>query len=262
MQTEGTTRARSTALTESEKEIPSYETFVLSVSQLDERTKNAMAVLYLANYDGSSTDMFLADLREKDEVILLYSSKELTGFTTLRIFERTWQGQPIRLIYSGDTIVSPAHWGQQDLAFAWIARIGKIKQQAPTRPLYWFLLVKGHRTYKYLSVFGKSFFPHWSHDRSDLRPLADQLAAEKFGEAYNPATGIVEFSSSRGHLKPGIANASPEEMTKDATRFFLARNPSYRQGHELVCICELELHNMKPLTARIFLRAFDEVLCT
>ena len=147
------------------------------------------------------------------------------------------------------------HWGQQELAFAWIARIGEIKAQAPDVPLYWFLLVKGHRTFKYLSVFGKSFHPHWQIDRSDLKPLADQLAHASFGHDYNPVSGVVEFSASRGHLKPFIAEPTEEELAKEATRFFLRKNPGYRQGHELVCLCELESVNMKPLTARIFNRA-------
>jgi hypothetical protein len=238
--------------------LSAYSTQILPVPRLDETKRDAMAALYFSSYDGSSAEIFQADLEEKDEVILLYSNNELAGFTTLRIFKHHWQGQPIQIVYSGDTIVAPKHWGQQNLAFAWISRMGKIKQQTPDMPLYWFLLVKGHRTYKYLSVFGKSFFPHWSQDRSDLKPLADALAANKFGDAYNPATGIVEFPTSRGHLKPQIAEATAEEMTKEATRFFLARNPGYRRGHELVCVCELELRNMKPLTARIFLRTLNK----
>jgi len=140
------------------------------------------------------------------------------------------------------------------MAFSWISRIGEIKAQAPAIPLYWFLLVKGHRTFKYLSVFGKSFYPHWKTDRSDLKPLADQLASARFADHYNPVGGIVEFPQSRGHLKPVIAEPTAEELTKEATQFFLTKNPGYRRGHELVCICELELANMKPLTARIFSR--------
>ena len=71
--------------------------------------------------------------------------------------------------------------------------MGALKREHPDTPLYWFLLVKGHRTFRYLPVFGKSFYPHWSVDRDDLRPLADALALEMFPDDYNPATGVVEF---------------------------------------------------------------------
>ena len=224
----------------------------MPVKALSGQTVDQMASLYLDNFAGTSRTLFCADLADKDEAILLYRHEALCGFTTLKVFADCWHGRPIRLVYSGDTIVAPAHWGQQALAFAWIARIGEIKREAPDLPLFWFLLVKGHRTFKYLSVFGKSFFPHWTEHRADLKSLADQLATAKFGDCYDPGSGLVRFPESRGHLRQEIAAPTPEEMARASTRFFLARNPDYRCGHELVCICELESFNMKPLAARIF----------
>lgn len=236
-----------------------YESAVVRIEALSDRVIQAMASLYLDNFDGTSEATFRGDLFEKDDVILLYCEGQLVGFTTLKIFQTAWNGTHVNVVYSGDTIVSQLHWGQQELAFAWISRIGQIKRSTPHLPLFWFLLVKGHRTFKYLSVFGKSFFPHWFVPRDDLKSLADQLAAAKFGSDYDPTTGVVRFPASRGHLKAVIADPSPEEMTKAATRFFLLKNPGYRIGHELVCICELELFNMKPLTARIFQRTAEVV---
>jgi hypothetical protein len=67
----------------------------------------------------------------KIKPLALYSGGELVGFTTLRVFSANHNGIPIRIVYSGDTIVDRQHWGQQELAFAWIARIGEIKAQAP-----------------------------------------------------------------------------------------------------------------------------------
>jgi hypothetical protein len=236
-----------------------YRSDVVPTKDLPSHTINCMAKLYLKNYEGTSEALFRCDLAEKDEAIVLYSGTELVGFTTLRVYLETYSGTQVRIVYSGDTIVDQKSWGQQELAFAWIARIGEIKAQMPDLPLYWFLLVKGHRTFKYLPVFGKSFFPHWEIDRSDLKPLADQLAAASFGHDYNPDSGVVEFSKSRGHLTPSIAEPTKEDLAKEATSFFLSKNPGYRSGHELVCLCELELANMKPLTARIFSRALHSV---
>lgn len=234
-----------------------YRSNALPIKDLSDHTINCMAKLYLENYEGTSEALFRSDLAKKDDAIVLYLGSELVGFTTLCVYPENHLGAPIRIVYSGDTIVDRKHWGQQELAFSWITRIGEIKAQAPNVPLYWFLLVKGHRTFKYLSVFGKSFYPHWEIDRSDLKPLADQLACPRFGDDYNPASGVVEFAESRGHLKPTIAEPTEEDLAKAATHFFLSRNPGYRNGHELVCLCELELANMKPLTARIFGRALQ-----
>lgn len=230
----------------------SYSTRFVPVSSLDDDTRAQMARIYLASYDGSSHAIFFGDLASKDEVLLVRAADELIGFTTLRTFDYTWAGRHVRIVYSGDTVVDRAHWGLQSLAFAWILRMGEIKREHPDIPLFWLLLVKGHRTFRYLPVFGKSFHPHWSIDRSDLKPLADALAADMFGDHYNPKTGVVEFEQSRGHLKPHIALPTESELDREGVRFFLERNPGFQRGHELVCLCEVEEHNMKPLTLRLF----------
>ena len=230
----------------------SYTTSVVAVPDLDEPTKQAMAALYLASYDGASEKLFRSDLAGKQKALLLYANGTLAGFTTLKCYERIWQDSPINVIYSGDTVVARAHWGQQALAFAWITYVGELWRNNPRIPLYWFLLVKGHRTFRYLPVFGKSFYPHWSIDRSDLKPLADMLALEMFPDDYNPATGVIEFGRSRGHLKPDIALPTQEELRREGVQFFLDRNPGFRHGHELVCLCEVAEANMKPLTLRLF----------
>lgn len=234
------------------RESINYTSRVCPVKLLASDLVAHMARLYLGYFDGSSEALFRTDLAKKDEVILLFADQALIGFTALHLFTSSHEGRIVRVVYSGDTIVDRPHWGQQHLSRAWIARIGQIKAEAPDVPLFWFLLVKGHRTYKYLSVFGRTFHPHWSDARPDLNILATRLAKERFGEAYDETSGIVAFPESQGHLKPQISEPTPEELSKPATRFFLLKNPGFRLGHELVCMCELEESNMKPLAARIF----------
>ena len=241
-----------------------YKAFFKTIPALTDDDRRAMVSLYLAHYDGSSETLFFTDLKDKTEVLIVRCSGVLVGFTTLQVYECEWETKPICVVYSGDTVVDRAHWGQQALAFVWIARMGELKREKPDVPMYWFLIVKGHRTFKYLPTFSKSFYPHWSLDRSDLKPLADALARDKFGDDYNPTTGVVEFTESKGHLKNHIAFPTEKERTKDAVKFFLERNPNYLRGHELVCLCELAEENLKPLTKRMFLRKarYDEHLAT
>jgi len=232
-----------------------YKTLFKRVADITGNDRNQITGLYLSYFDGSDEERVISDLEDKTEVLLLYYEKSLVGFTTLQLYDFEWQDSFVRIIYSGDTVVHRAHWGQQALAFAWIANLGKLKRESPDVPLYWFVILKGHRTYKFLPAFGKSFYPHWSIDRSDLKPLADALAFEKFGGAYSPRTGIVKFAESRGHLNPEFAYPSEKEKNKEAVRFFLERNPGYVLGHELVCLCEISEDNMRPLTKRIFMRS-------
>lgn len=235
-----------------------YYTDVVNVSCLDEATQQHIVELYLNHYDKSCKARVLSDLVGKHQVLLLYQAGALVGFTTIQVYSHDWLGHLVNVVFSGDTVVDRRHWGQQALAFRWIKHLGQIKAGQPDTPLYWFLIVKGHRTFRYLPAFSKSFYPHWAMDRSDLKPLADALATAKYAEAYDASTGVIRFSESRGQLKKDIAYPTEEELKKPEVRFFLERNPGYLEGHELVCICEVEESNMKPLTRRIFRKAYDD----
>ena len=211
-----------------------------------------MTALYLAHYDQTTAAIFAADLAAKHEVLLLRHAGALVGFTTWRVDEGAHNGQAMRVLYSGDTVVHRAHWGQQALAFAWIRRMGELAAQAPAQPLWWLLLVKGHRTYKYLSVFAQRFFPHWQQDEPALAQLAAQLAAARFGDDYRADLGIVRFATARGQLRPEYAQPLASEAGKASTQFFLQRNPGYVDGDELVCLCAVTADNMRPLARRLF----------
>ena len=229
-----------------------YNTFCKKIISLTEYNKSQIVQLYLNYYDGSSINKVLTDLENKSEIILMYAGEELVGFTTLQFYQTQWNNQAIRVVYSGDTIVDKVHWGQQALTFHCIKRMGIYKNEQPEIPLYWFLIVKGYRTYKYMPTFVKSFYPYWKEQRADLKVIADFLADEKFSDEYNPNTGVIEFSQPQGHLKQEYALPSEKETSKASVNYFLQKNPNYTIGHELVCLCELSEQNLKPLTLRVF----------
>jgi hypothetical protein len=232
-----------------------YQTHIYAPIELSTQQRSDMWALYQSWYDASSPKLFFDDLSKKTEVLVVSRNSWLVGFTTLETF--TWQrgGLSLKIVYSGDTIIDPSHWGQQALAFAWIRRVGQIKLEQPQLPLYWLLVVKGHRTFKYLPTFSRTFYPHWKDRNEELRELADELARDKFGRHYNPESGVVEFTRSRGQLNPAIAEPNASELRKECVRFFLSKNPNFRIGNELVCICALEESNMKPLPQRLFRQA-------
>lgn len=229
----------------------SYQTLFKEIAALDHEEIDAIVALYLSYYEGSSRAVVVSDLANKSAILLLLYKETLVGFSTFELYERLWNNKRIRVIYSGDTIVAHEHWGQQALAFSWIRYIGSLKRQNPQQPIYWFLIVKGHRTFKYLPAFTHSFYPHWSIERSDLKTLLDVLAKEKFGAHYDPQNGIISFETSRGHLKTSYAHPQENEKNKPAVAYFLKRNPGYYKGDELACLCEFDDANLKPFTRRI-----------
>jgi len=231
-----------------------YTTIHQPVQALSATLRTDIVNLYLDYYDGSCSQRVLADLDDKDEILLLLYAGQLVGFTTLKMYQREVQGRLIQVIFSGDTVVHRAHWGQQSLAFACIRRMSVHRDRAGL-PTYWLLIVKGHRTFRYLSAFMTRFYPHWAQNDQDLASIAENLAHDRFGTAFNRRSGIVEFAESMGHLKAGYAHPDRREASRAEVQFFLKRNPGYLRGHELVCLCELAEHNMKPLTRRLFASA-------
>ncbi len=225
-----------------------YETYFQAVTHLSSQTKQQMAMIYFKHYQGSNEARFYSDLMTKDEVLFLVYEQQIVGFSTLQYYP--FAGNMI--VYSGDTIVEPNHWRQKVLHKAWIERMGSIKKQFPTTPVYWFLLVKGYKTFKYLVLFAKHFYPHWQDQDNQLAQLANQLATDKFGDLY--CDGVVECPEDYGYLKPELATLTHAEKQRHSAKYFLEANPLYYKGHELVCLCELSRENLNPK----FVPWFDE----
>lgn len=236
--------------------MPELKAQITPIEELPDTLKASMFALYERYYEATAESVFISDLQNKDQVILLTDSQgKLQGFSTLAILFFEFDGTPSRAIFSGDTIVSSRHWGEQTLAFAWIRLAGQIKAQESALPLYWFLIVKGHRTYRYLPAFSKCFYPTWTEPTPPReQALMNQLATMRFGQHYDRERGLVCFPSSRGHLRKEWATVPPKDLRKPEVRFFLERNPGYTRGHELVCLTELHPENLRPLTRRLFLQ--------
>jgi hypothetical protein len=215
-----------------------------------------MYALYRSNYADTEPSMFAQDLAAKTHVIMLEDdSGTLRGFSTLQIYESRVNERPVRVIYSGDTIVDPDHWGSSALAFEWIRLAGELKLQRPDVPLYWLLIVKGHRTYRFLPAFAYRYVPHHrvAPDSAEIA-LRDALAREKFGSAFDSSSALARFSRPQGRLSDALAEIPEHHRRLPEVEFFIERNPHYRRGDELVCLCELSAENLKPLARRVFRR--------
>ena len=229
-----------------------YRARDIKISELKQVDLETLCELYLTYYGGCNRQQFFGDLQDKSAIMLIEFGEQIVGFSTYKIFDQQWQGTTIAIVFSGDTIIDKAHWGQQALAFNWIRRMGQLKQQEPSKQLFWFLIVKGHRTFRYLDTFSYDYYPHHTKQQTQLRSLVDFLADQHFSEHYNPRSGVIEFPPEHGYLKPPFASSTTREMNSAAAKLFFSLNPDYRQGHELACLCELSAENLKPLARRIF----------
>jgi hypothetical protein len=227
---------------------------ILPARQVSGETEGRMYALFERYYAATSPAAFHADLAAKCLVILLHDEQHvLRGFSTLAVDEFEYGGKRRRVVFSGDTIIHHEFWGEQALAFAWTELAGRLKAEAPDVPLYWFLISKGARTYRYLPAMARHFYPSWKEATPpEMQGLLDFLAQARFGTAYQAGEGVIRFAQSRGQLREPWLAVSEHELERPEVRFFLQRNPRHGLGEELACLTELALENMRPLARRVF----------
>ena len=153
---------------------------VVKISEISNSQIEEMFNLMQEVYFGVGINKFKKDLSEKDYVLILYDEK-LRGFTTIQVFN--FRGK--KIIYSGDTVISAASRGEIELMRAWWRFSYKIQQENPGQDVYWLLISKGWRTYKFFPLFLKEFCPNKSAKTPpDVQEFIDALGAEKFGKNY------------------------------------------------------------------------------
>lgn len=235
---------------------PGLTAEVRSAAHLEEALRDEMYALFARVYEGTDRGRFGADLDAKRDVILLRDAGgRIAGFTTLAVIDEIDQGRKVRIVFSGDTLVDPRHWGTQALNFAWIRHIGRIADEAPDVPIYWLLISKGFRTYRYLSAFAHDYVPRrvGANDPA-LSGLRDRLAKRLFGAGFDPERGIVTHDPPRDRLAPDLAALPRTGPRTEEAQFFASANPGFRQGDELVCLCPLDRANMRPFARRLLRR--------
>ena len=237
---------------------------IVPLAEITEADARAMFQVFARHYDCVSPDRFLADLAEKDCVLVLRDANgEICGFSTQKLLRVSVAGSPVRAVFSGDTIVDRAHWGEQELGRCWCRYVSSLYAEEADVPLYWFLISKGYRTYLYLPLFFESFYPNCQTPTPEFEQrVLDTLAAAKFPGCYRPASGVIEFQQSQGQLKPHLAEIPARRLRNPHVQFFLRHNPGFAAGSELACLAEISLSNMKLFAGRILQqRLAPEVLC-
>lgn len=212
-----------------------------------------MEQLFAEHYEMPCPDSFRRDLEKKDQVILLRDAVNgaLQGFSTLATYTSVVQGREIGVVYSGDTIIRPAFWGTPVLPSVWIKRVLALAATMP-QPVYWLLISSGYKSYRFLPVFYREFYPNYATPTPpDVQIILDTLARQSFGDQYDPVTGIVRFEVGGTPLRPGIAEVNEERQRNPHIRYFLERNPGHAQGDELVCLTQISWDNLTPAGQRM-----------
>jgi hypothetical protein len=206
---------------------------------------DAMHALLASHFEGVSAAQFRADLAEKNWAVLIERGGRLVGFTTILAYESQVDGEPVSVVYSGDTIVAPEAWNSATLPRAWIEAVTALRRHYSRGRYVWLLITSGFRTYRFLPVFWREFWPRFdAATPDDWGRLRDRLAEERFGERYDARTGVVRLASPQ-RLRGELASVPAGRAAADPhVAFFMNANPGHDRGDELVCVTELTPANL------------------
>lgn len=224
---------------------------VVDRSMLPEGAEEEMYGLFRRYYQKVDRRVFDRDLEEKDAVLLLQDEAgAVRGFTTMKRYALEHDGRRVRVVFSGNTIIEQDFWGEQALARTFSRFLADVKEEASGVPLYWYLICSGFRTYMYLPLFFREFWPRCDRATPAFEgSLIDALGRMKFPGEYRD--GVVHVGEPREVLRPELAVPPPHKLDHPHIGFFTRANPGYLRGNELVCLTEWTAANTRGLAAEI-----------
>ena len=219
--------------------------------ELTERDVRAMFQIHSAHYD-SDEATFRADLAKKSWIIQIFDEvRVLRGFSTLVMWHHDLGPGGMNILFSGDTVIDRRYWGHRALPIKWLEVTGALHARHPGTPLYWLLTSMHPRTYRFMPLYYRRFYPSWRGEEAELGAIAASVARTRFGLEFDAARGVVVGEAP---LKQSIAKIGPGKMGRNDFRYFLERNPGYVSGEGLVCLAPIDEANHRPMARRFFLR--------
>ena len=231
----------------------------IAVQDLTTSDLRGMWHVFRQYYADVTEDKFKGDLSKKTDVILLLDDGDnsIQGFSTIEVYERENAGKSYLAVFSGDTIIDERYWGQSALQREFVRYVIRLKLKNFFRPVYWFLISKGYKTYLLLS---RNYWTYWPrHDKATPaleKSIIEQLAFEKYGEAFDGSTGVLQFSEPEGRLKQGVAPIDEKLLVQPDIAFFCDQNPGHQQGDELCCLGRIDILLWLKFTSRLFSKLF------
>ena len=226
---------------------------VRAVAELSACERDAMYALLANHFANTTRAQFERDLAEKEWAIILRdaASEQLQGFSTLLRCNLTIDDQQLVVFFSGDTIIRRAYWGETALPRLWGRHVFSLADQITDRRVYWFLICSGYKTYRYLPLFFREFYPTCERATPPtVQRLLEQLGRGKFGVEYDAARGVIRFRQA-APLQSGVADITPQRLKDPHVSFFVAANPGHAHGDELACLAELARANLTPAGQRM-----------
>lgn len=205
---------------------------------------DALWALYATAFE-TTREAFEASLRRADDVLRFYdrSSGELCGMSLVSAWAAEHAGRPFRVIWTGAALLKPEYRGINALHRAGLWRLARERARHPLARILWFFDTFSVKSYVMLPR--NELFEYWPRlDRPTPeweQGVIDTLCRAAAPDAWDPVRGVIGCQGRR--LKPGVADAPPDHPDPHV-RFFLERNPRYREGERLPCLVPLTPRNV------------------
>lgn len=214
------------------------------------KERDEMYSLFEMYFSGTSRNQFEADLKEKESIFLLRDSLsgQIQGFSTSMRLSARIDGQDVVAFFSGDTIIAREYWGDSLLARLWsqtvFAEAALITAEQPLTRVYWYLICSGYRTFRFLPVFFREYWPNMNAPTpAHEQTILDTLGKQKFGSQYVEAAGVVRLHSPTP-LRGGVSDITEQRLKDPQVAFFTRINPRHEMGDELACLTEITRSNL------------------
>ena len=227
---------------------------VRRIVDVSHRERNEMLRLMQGFYKNATKGKFESDFFQKDWVILARHPDDgrIQGFSTQMVYSVQTDDRTIRVLFSGDTIIHPNYWARNPLARLWGQLALALIDDPSTGPLYWFLISKGYKTYRFLPVFFREFFPRYDCDTPTWAArLIKEIAVQRFNTAYDSSQGVIRGNENACRLRESVADVTPDRCKDPHIEFFAKINPGHTLGDELCCLAPLKRDNFNKLAYRV-----------
>ena len=228
------------------------------VEELSQFDLDCMLELMQHHYAEVHRAEFERDLNEKNWVIALRNSTgTICGFSTQVLW--SVPGIPnARVLFSGDTVVDQAYRFSTLLAGLWGKLALNLLEQYAEHTLYWFLISKGYKTYRYLPLFFHEFYPRRDTAMpADIDAKLKKIGRWRYHDKFCPLLGIVRATPDSCRLRPEAAPIDLRRLRDPDIEFFVSKNPNHAQGDELCCLAPLTRANLTPSALRVIQSAAE-----
>src|SRR5690606_10022407 len=116
------------------------------------------------------------------------------------------------------------------------------KIKAPLKPLYWFLISKGYKTYLLMANNFSRHYPRLEEPTpAYYKKIMDEFYSMKFKTLYKSDQGLIIPEGPSCHLKENVADITETQLKVPRIAFFQRSNPNWKDGTELACVAEMTL---------------------